>query len=87
MTAFFDTARRSLAVLIGFSIPISVALTNILCPLALLLMLAEGQYKQKFSTLRRHPIVAAAVLLFAVMVLGFFYTPVSFLEAGRILDK
>ena len=87
MTAFFDTARRSLAVLIGFSIPISVALTNILCPLALLLMLAEGQYKQKFSTLRRHPVVAAAVLLFAVMVLGFFYTPVSFLEAGRILDK
>jgi O-antigen ligase len=87
MTANFDTARRWLAVLIGFSIPISVALTNILCPLALLLILAEGQYKQKFNTLRRHPIVAAAVLLIAVMVLGFFYTPVSFSEAGRILDK
>ncbi len=87
MTVSFDYARRTLAVLIGFSIPISVALTNVLCPLALLLVLAEGLYQQKWASLRSHPVVVAAVLLFGVMVVGVFYTPVSFLEAGRILDK
>ncbi len=87
MPAFFDTTRRTLAILIGLSIPISTSLTNILCPLALLLILAEGHYQQKFSSLRQHPIAVAAVLLFTVMLLGFLYTPVSFFEAGRILSK
>jgi O-antigen ligase len=87
MTTFFDTTRRILAILIGLSIPISTALTNILCPLAFLLILAEGQYKQKFSMLRQHPITVAVMLLFAIMLLGFLYTPVSFSEAGRMLSK
>jgi len=72
MTASFDSARRILAVLIGLAIPISTALTNILCPLILLLILAEGEYKKKFNTLRQHPIVILAILLFIVMLFGFF---------------
>jgi O-antigen ligase len=87
MTASFDSARRILAVLIGLAIPISTALTNILCPLILLLILAEGEYKKKFNTLRQHPIVILAMLLFIIMLIGFFHTPVSFLEAGLLLDK
>ncbi len=87
MTTLFDNTRRTLAILIGIAIPISTALTNILCPLILLLILAEGQYKQKFKQLYLHPIVILAMLLLLIMLLGFFYTPVSFLEAGGILDK
>jgi O-antigen ligase len=83
----FDSTRRFLAFSTGFAIPISAALTNILSPLILLLILAEGQFKQKFNTLRLHPVGVLAVLLFTVMLLGLFYTPVSFLEAGRMLNK
>ena len=87
MMAFFESTRRTLAILIGFFIPISTALTNILCPLAFLLILVEGQYKQKFNTLRHNSIALLALLLIVVMLLGFFYTPVSFSEAGLMLDK
>ena len=87
MTIFFDNTRRTLAVLIGIAIPISTALTNILCPLIFLLILAEGHYKQKFNQLYRHPIVILAILLWFFMLLGVFYTPVPFLEAGGMLDK
>jgi O-antigen ligase len=83
----FDSTRRFLAFSTGFAIPISAALTNILSPLIFLLILAEGQFQQKFNTLRLHPVGVLAVLLFTVMLLGLFYTPVSFLEAGRMLDK
>jgi O-antigen ligase len=83
----FDSTRRFFAFSTGFAIPISAALTNILSPLILLLILAEGRFQQKFNTLRLHPVGVLAVLLFTVMLLGLFYTPVSFLEAGRMLDK
>ena len=79
--------RRILVTLIGLAIPISTAVTNVLCSLAILLLLAEGQYKQKFHTLRQHPLAITASLLFAVMSLGIFYTPASLVEAGRMLDK
>ncbi|NJO16698.1 MAG: O-antigen ligase family protein [Thioploca sp.] len=87
MITFFAYTRRGLVVLIGLAIPISTALTNVLCPLAILLLLAEGQYKQKFNTLWQHPLAVTALLLFTVMSLGFLYTPVSLVEAGRMLDK
>lgn len=87
MTAFFENTRRTLAVLIGFSIPISTALTNILCPLALLLILAEGQYQAKWQKLQMHPIAVLAALLFTMMILGILYTPVSWFETGFMLNK
>ena len=87
MTVVFSKTRYFLALFIGISIPISTALTNILCPLALLFILVEGNYKQKFNDLRTHPIALSALLLFAVMLLGLFYTPVSLSEAGHMLSK
>lgn len=82
-----DTTRRILAILIGFAIPISTALTNILCPLALLLLIIEGRYKQYVNVLRIHPVAIFALLFVGLMLLGFLYTPVPFTEAGLILDK
>jgi O-antigen ligase len=87
MTTFFDTTRRTLAILIGFFIPISTALTNILCPLALLLILAEAQYKQKFNVLRHHPVAVVATLLFVFMLFAMLYSSVSWLEAIQMADK
>jgi O-antigen ligase len=82
-----DTTRRILAILIGFAIPISTALTNILCPLAILLLIIEGRYKQHFNVLRVHPVAMFALLFVGLMLLGLLYTPVPFTEAGLILDK
>ena len=87
MTSFFETTRRTLAVLIGFFIPISTALTNILCPLAFLLILAEAQYKQKFIQIRNHPVAMAGIFLFTIILIGFFYTSVPFNEALKMADK
>jgi hypothetical protein len=72
MSLFFDRSRYFLALFIGLSIPISTALTNILCPFALLFILADRNYKQKLNDLRTNPIALSALLLFAVMLLGVF---------------
>jgi O-antigen ligase len=82
-----DTTRRILATLIGFAIPISIALTNILVPLAIVFLIIERQYKQQFQMLKLHPVAMFALLFVALILLGFLYTPVSFTEAGLILDK
>lgn len=82
-----DLLRRSLAIFIGLSIPISTALTSILCPLALLLILAEGQYHLRFQRLRQQSIVVVALLLFGVILVGMIDTPVSLTEAGRMVGK
>jgi O-antigen ligase len=88
---FFDNSRIILTILIGFAIPISTALTNILCPLAFLLLLLEGGYQQKWTfflaRLKNNPIIVVALLLFSMIGIGFFYTSVSMSEAGLMLDK
>ncbi|MDM8569947.1 O-antigen ligase family protein, partial [Thiotrichales bacterium HSG1] len=76
-----------LVILIGLSIPTSTALTNILCPLALLFILVEGQYTQKLSILSHNSIAITAILLVAIIGLGFLYTSVSFSESVFMLNK
>ena len=79
--------RRILIILAGFFIPLSTAAANILCASIILFILFEGNYQQKFKILRSHPIAILSALLFLVMALGFIYTPVSLVEAGKMLDK
>lgn len=79
--------RKKLLFLIGFSIPISTALTNILCPLVVVLLLLEGDYTTKLRFLRHHPVAIAASLLFGLMLAGLSYSPVSGWEALMMLDK
>lgn len=79
--------RYFLALFTGFFIPISTALTNLLCALVLIFILIEGNHKQKLKDLSAHPIAIAAILLFAFMLLGLFYTSANFYEAGRVLSK
>lgn len=76
-----------LVILIGLSIPTSTALTNILCPLALIFLLIEGQYAQKFSILSNNNIAIVAILLITMIGLGFLYTSASFSEARFMLNK
>jgi len=79
--------RTVLAVLFGLAIPLSTALTNILAPLILILVLFEGQYQQKFKLLAHHALAVPALMLFALMLVGLLYTSAPFEDAVLMLDK
>lgn len=65
-----ETSARGLAIALGFSIPISVALDNILLGLILAAWLASGNFRDKFATIKASPVALAALMLFGLMVLG-----------------
>lgn len=61
------------AILLGFSIPISVALDNLLLALILLLWLLSANFKEKFSVIRANPAAILSLALFALLVVGTLY--------------
>ena len=79
--------QRNVAILIGVSIPISIALTNILIALTLLLLFLEKDGKQNLKSACINPIVIPAIMLFGVQILGITYTPVPIHEAGDMLNN
>ena len=58
---------------IGLSIPVSVALDNLLLAMALLAWLVGAQYRDKLTLAWSNPVYRAALLLFAVLLLGTAY--------------
>lgn len=77
---------RTCAVLLGFTVPISVALDNLLLLTALLLgILFNAREVWRVGT--RHPVARAAWLLFAMLLLAMFYGTTPLREAAGILAK
>ncbi len=70
VTTCIQQAQRYVAIAIGFSIPISTALDNILSALLLLLWLGGGGYAQTTRTIRDNTVALAALALFALCVIG-----------------
>src|SRR3954451_1479288 len=70
VTTLIQQAQRYVAIAIGFSIPISTALDNILSALLLLLWLGGGGYAQTIRTTGDNPVALAALALFALCVIG-----------------
>jgi O-antigen ligase len=68
-----DRLSRWAAVAIGASIPVSVALDNILLAIVLLAWLAGGNYREKWAAARANPVALAALLLFGVLLAGTLY--------------
>ena len=62
------------AVLLGCSIPVSVAADNILYGFILLCGIAGGGYRDKLAAVRRNPVALAALALFALYLVGTLYT-------------
>ena len=62
------------AVLLGCSIPISVALDNILLGVILFFWLAGGGYRRKLAAIRGNPVAWMALALFALFVAGSLYS-------------
>jgi O-antigen ligase len=76
-----------IAVAIGFSIPISTSLDNILLALLLALWLLEGRFREKVSAALDNPIVIPALMLFVIYVLGLFYGVATWHDALGSLKK
>ncbi len=68
-----DRLARWSAVAIGFSIPISVALDNILLVLLLVGWFAGGAYAEKRNAVRANGVALTALALFAILAAGTLY--------------
>lgn len=61
------------AILLGFSIPISIALDNVLLALILFLWLLSANFKEKFSVIRVNPVAVLSLVFFALLAVGTLY--------------
>jgi O-antigen ligase len=73
------------AILIGFSVPLSVVLDNVF--LAVILVGAFFCFPDILNIIKTHPIARAALLLFSVLLLGLFYGATPIKDAFVILMK
>ncbi|MHB8773138.1 MAG: O-antigen ligase family protein [Syntrophales bacterium] len=75
------------AVALGFSLPISTALDEILLVAILALWLAGGRLREKISAVGHNPIVVPSLLLFAMYIVGLLYGDAAPREALGSLSK
>ena len=80
-------AQRYLAIALGFSIPVSTALDNVLSGALLLLWLASGGYGQKLRIIRGNPVALAALTLFALCIVGLAWNSGSTADGLLFLRK
>lgn len=75
------------AVLLGASIPISVALDNVLLGVLVLAWLASANFRDKAAAVRAHPVALAAIALFAVYVAGIAWSDGPPADIGESMRK
>ena len=63
-------AQRYLAIALGFSIPVSTALDNVLSGAIVLLWLLSGSYAHKLRVIRANSVALAALTLFVLCIVG-----------------
>lgn len=73
LAAATSAAGRWSVIALGLSIPVSVALDNILMGLVAICWLLGGDWSGKARMLRTNPVVIAALLLFGLLALGTVY--------------
>ncbi len=64
---------RFAVIFLGFSIPISTALDNILLGLIAMLWLASGNFKLKLNAIAANPVALSALMLFGMLLAGLAY--------------
>ncbi len=67
------TASQWGVITLGLSIPVSVALDNILISLIAVLWLLSGGWRDKAAAIRQNPVAIAALLLFGLLAVGTLY--------------
>ena len=82
-----EACARACAIALGFSIPISVALDNVLLGLMLIAWFASGRYREKLLFVAQNRIAAASLILFCLLGAGLTYSYAGFDQSLRSLDK
>lgn len=81
------TLGRWSSIAIGFTIPVSIALDNLLLAVMLLAWLIGTQYRQKIALAWHNPVYRAALLLFTILIIGTAYGRQAPGDAGLYLSK
>lgn len=82
-----DTSAKWAAIAIGFSVPISVALDNVLLLAVLILWLISANFREKYAIIRKNPVALAALALFGMLAIGMAYGSASLHDALGTLGK
>ena len=80
-------AAQWAAIGLGLSIPISVALDNVLLAIVLACWLASGAWRAKWDAVRGNPVALAALALFGLLAIGTLYGESSPGDARFYLGK
>lgn len=83
----FGQGARWSAIAIGFALPISTALDNVLLFLVLLSGILSGVFWQHRALIRHNPVAIAALLLCGLLVLGSLYGQGAAGDAVNVLGK
>lgn len=82
-----ENGIKWVAVALGCSIPVSVALDNILLAIILFAWFAGGGYRDKLVSLRGNPIASLSLALFALFVVGSLYSIGTAMDVVDALTK
>jgi O-antigen ligase len=82
-----DHVAKWAAVVLGFSIPISVAVDNILLALVLGYWVLGGNYREKIAAIRDNPVAVSALALLGLYLAGTVYTIGSETDVLNTLGK
>lgn len=81
-----DRGTRAIAIALGFSLPVSTALDNILLAAFLCLWALSNDFRERLALVARHPVAIGAVAFFALHLVSAAYTiatPLEWLESLR----
>jgi hypothetical protein len=87
LTTRADRAAQWAAIALGFSIPISVALDNVLLVVVLACWLASGAWRAKWDAVRGNRVALAALAVFGLLAVGTLYGESHPGEARLYLGK
>lgn len=82
-----EVSAKWAAIAIGFSVPISVALDNVLLLVVFLLWFASGNLKEKFRVVSESRVSLAALALIGLLAIGMLYGKTPFHDALNTLGK
>ncbi len=87
ITAGAGTAGRWAAIVLGASIPVSIALDSVLLGVILACAIVAADYRRNWEAIRVNLPAILALALFGILTFGSFYGDASVTEATRYLKK
>jgi O-antigen ligase len=85
--SFLNSTTAGLAVAIGFSIPVSTSLAEIVTTLFLLSWVLQGELRERLRRLADNPLARFALAIFGMLFLAIAWSSASWWEATRCLLK